>query len=166
MKRLIPFDVYSYKIELNCRYCTRYKENLLFISIRSNFSLKMATFTNDDPHEIQMNSGFEDDSEINIDEFYSSDMDSNESGDELVQKEQFVNWHWNKTDFESHLFHFGEQISGVSSNISTKKNDTPLDFFDLLFDETMIDIIVEQTNKYHDFSTNDATHNTALHQAR
>ena len=46
------------------------------------------------------------------------------------------------------------------------KSDTPLDFFELLFDEKMIDTIVEQTNKYHDFSTNDTTHNTASHQAK
>ncbi|CAF4250646.1 unnamed protein product, partial [Rotaria sordida] len=48
----------------------------------------MATFTNDDPHEIQMDSGSEDDSEMDIDEVYSSDVDSNESDDELVRKEQ------------------------------------------------------------------------------
>ncbi len=30
----------------------------------------------------------------------------------------------------------------------------------------MIDIIVEQTDKYYDFSTNDTTHNTASHQAK
>jgi len=46
------------------------------------------------------------------------------------------------------------------------KSDTPLDFFELLFDEKMIDIIVEQTNKYYDFSTNDTTYNTVLHQAK
>jgi hypothetical protein len=51
----------------------------------------MATFTNDDPHEIHMDSGSEDDSEMDIDEVYSSDVDSNESDDELVRKEQSVN---------------------------------------------------------------------------
>jgi hypothetical protein len=51
----------------------------------------MATFTNNDPHEIQMDSGSEDDSEMDIDEVYSSDVDSNESDGELVRKEQSVN---------------------------------------------------------------------------
>ena len=46
------------------------------------------------------------------------------------------------------------------------KTDTPLDFFEPLFDEKVIDIIVEQTNKYQDFSTNDATHNAGSDQAR
>ena len=66
----------------------------------------MATFTNDDPHEIQMDSGSEDDSKMDIDEVYSSDVDSNESDDELVRKEQSVNRNWSKTAFEPHLFHF------------------------------------------------------------
>ena len=125
----------------------------------------MATFTNDDPHEIQMDGGSEDASEMDIDEFYSSDVDSNESDDELVRKEQSVNRNWSKTAFEPHLFHFNEQTSGASSTISAMKSDT-LDFFELLFDEKMIDTIVEQTNKYHDFYTNDTTHNTVSHQAK
>ena len=53
----------------------------------------MATYANDDPDEIQMDSGSEDNSEMNIDEVYSSDVDNNESDDELVRKEQFVNRH-------------------------------------------------------------------------
>lgn len=126
----------------------------------------MATFTNDDPDEIQMDSGSEDDSEMEIDEVYSSDEDSNESEDELVRKEQSVNRNWSKTALELYLFHFDEQTSGVSSNISAMKSDAPLDFFELLFDEKMIATIVEQANKYHDFSTNDTIHNTVAHQAK
>ncbi len=68
----------------------------------------MATFTNNDPHEIQMDSGSEDDSEMEIDEVYSLDVDSDESEDELVLKEQSVNRNWSKTAFEPHLFHFDE----------------------------------------------------------
>ncbi|CAF5086325.1 unnamed protein product, partial [Rotaria sp. Silwood1] len=42
----------------------------------------MAMNTSDDPYEIQMNSDSEDISEMEIDEVYSSDVDSNESDDE------------------------------------------------------------------------------------
>ena len=126
----------------------------------------MATFTKDDAHEIQMDSRSKDDSEMDIDEVYSSDVDSNESGDELVPKAQLVNRNWSKTAFEPYLFHFDEQTSGVSSNISALNSNTPLDFFELLFDKKMIDIIVEQTNKYHEFSTNDTTRSTTSHQAK
>jgi hypothetical protein len=44
--------------------------------------------------------------------------------------------------------------------------DTALDFFELLFDEKMIDSTVEEMNNYHDFCTGDATHNTVSQQAK
>ena len=46
------------------------------------------------------------------------------------------------------------------------KCDTPLDFFELLFDEKLIKLIVEQTNKYQHISTNNATHKADSHQAK
>ncbi|CAF1293501.1 unnamed protein product [Adineta ricciae] len=78
----------------------------------------MTTSTYDASHEIERDSGSEDDFKMNIDEVYSSDVDSDESNDELTQGEESVNLNWSKTTFEPHLFHFDKQNSGVSSKIN------------------------------------------------
>ncbi|CAF0790933.1 unnamed protein product [Rotaria sordida] len=113
-----------------------------------------------------MDSESEDGDEMEIDESYSSDVDSSESDDELALKEQSINRNWTNTTFEPRLFHFDEQNSSMSSNIRAMQSDTALDFCELLFDEKMIDSIVEETNKCHEFCTSDATHNTPSHQAK
>ncbi|CAF3265908.1 unnamed protein product, partial [Rotaria sp. Silwood2] len=95
----------------------------------------MATCTTNDLHEIQMDSESEDDSDMEIDEVSSSDIDSGESDDKVApSKEQSTDQNWSKTAFKPHLFHFDEQNSDVSSNIHAIKDNTPLDFFELLFD--------------------------------
>lgn len=127
----------------------------------------MATCASDDPHEIQMDSKSEDDSDMEIDEINSSDIDSNESDDEAAPPtEQSSDRNWSKTTFEPHLFYFNEHNSGVSSDVQSMKGDTPLDFFELLFDEKMIDLVVEETNKYQHTSTNSTTHKAASHQVK
>ena len=126
----------------------------------------MATLRNDDPYEIQMDSGSEDDSEMEIDEVYSSSTDTDESEAEAVSKEHSTNRIWSQTAFKPRLWTFDEINSGVSSTIRAMKNDVPLDFFELLFDENMIDMIAEETNKYQEFSTSDAADNHLSHQAK
>jgi hypothetical protein len=74
----------------------------------------MAMHTNDDSDETQMDSESEDDDEMEIDEIYSSDVDSSESDDELAPREQSNNRNCTKTAFEPHLFNFDEESSGVS----------------------------------------------------
>jgi hypothetical protein len=125
----------------------------------------MAINTDSDLYDIQVDSDYEENSELETNEVYSSDVDSDESDDESsAPEEQSVNRNWSKTAFEPRLFHFDEQNSGLSSNICIMKGDTPLDFFELLFDEKMIDSIVKGTNKYQVFSTKDITYNTLSHQ--
>ncbi|CAF4674088.1 unnamed protein product, partial [Didymodactylos carnosus] len=79
--------------------------------------VNMAMHTNDDSDEIQMDSESEDDDEMEIDEIYSSDVDSSESDDELAPREQSINRKWTKTAFEPHLCNFDEESSGISSRI-------------------------------------------------
>jgi hypothetical protein len=44
--------------------------------------------------------------------------------------------------------------------------DTPLNFFELLFDEKLIDLIVKKTNKYQAHSNEDKVYNANPHQAK
>ncbi|CAF1119929.1 unnamed protein product [Rotaria sordida] len=82
----------------------------------------MATCTTNDPHEIQMDSESEVDSDMEIDEVNSSDINSDESDDEAAPpKKQSIDRNWSKTAFEPHLFHFDEQNSGVSLDIHAMK---------------------------------------------
>ncbi|CAF1460177.1 unnamed protein product [Didymodactylos carnosus] len=127
----------------------------------------MATCTTNDPHEIQMDRESEGDSTMEIDAVYSSDVDSSESDDEIgSSKQQSTDRIWKKTAFKPHLFSFDETNAGLSSNIDAMKDATPLEFFQLLFNETIIDLIVEETNKYQAFSNNDATSSASSHQAK
>lgn len=75
----------------------------------------------DNSFEIQMDSSSEDDSEMEIDEVYSSDTN------------------------------IDERNSCASSVVRAMKNGTALDFFELSFDENIIDRIVEETNEYKSF---------------
>jgi len=56
----------------------------------------MAMLTYDDLREIQMDSESKNDSEMEIDEFYSSDVDINESDNKSAPKEQSINGNWYK----------------------------------------------------------------------
>ncbi|CAF1585828.1 unnamed protein product [Adineta ricciae] len=127
----------------------------------------MATCTPNDPHEIQMDSESEGDSTMEIYAVSSSDMDSSESDDETESsKQQSTNRIWKKTACKPHLFSFDETNIGFSPKIDAMKDPTPLDVFQLLFDEKMIDLIVEETNKYQVFPNKNATPSTDSHQAK
>jgi hypothetical protein len=91
----------------------------------------MAMHTNDDSDETQMDSESEDDDEMEIDEIYSSDVDSSESDDELAPREQSINRNWTKTAFKPHLFNFDEESSGISSSIRAIQCDTALALVEL-----------------------------------
>ncbi len=56
----------------------------------------MAMLIHDDLREIQMDSESKNDSEMEIDEFYSSDVDINESDNKSAPKEQSINRNWCK----------------------------------------------------------------------
>ncbi|CAF1642278.1 unnamed protein product [Adineta ricciae] len=125
----------------------------------------MATCTTNDPHEIQMDSESEGDSTMEIDSVYSSDVDSSESDDEIgSSKQQSTNRIWTKTAFKPHLFSLDETNAGLSPNIGAMKDVTPLDVFQLLFNATMLDLIVEETNK--GFSNKNSTSSTCSHQTK
>ncbi|CAF1419084.1 unnamed protein product [Adineta steineri] len=127
----------------------------------------MATCRTNDPYDIQMDSASEDDSTMEIDEVYSSETDSSETDDEIAtSKEQSADRIWKKTAFKPHLFSFDDTNAGLSSNINAMKDATPLEFFQLLFDESIVDLIVEKTNKYQRFSNNNTPPSPSSHQAK
>ena len=89
----------------------------------------MVTGITDDPHEVQMDSESEDDSDMEIDEVNSSNIDSDEWEDEAVPpKKHSSDRNWGKTTFEPPLFYFDERNSNASTDIHAMKGDTPLDF--------------------------------------
>lgn len=57
---------------------------------------------------------------------------------------------WKSGNFIPKLFDFDGSESGLSSNVPQNSNYDQLFFFELFFDEKLIDMIVEQSNKYHD----------------
>lgn len=54
---------------------------------------------------------------------------------------------WISSPFEPKLFDFDDSASGLSSNAADCSS--AISFFELFFDEKLIDMIVEQSNKYH-----------------
>ncbi len=60
---------------------------------------------------------------------------------------------WISENFTPQLFNFDNSASGLSSNVPQNSNPDPLFFFELFFDEKLMDIIVEESNKYHESIT-------------
>ena len=139
-------------MKLSLSNTTFHINSLLLISITQKFSLNIATCTPNDPHEIRMDSESEGDSTMEMDAVYSSDMDSSESDDETESsKQQSTNRTRKKVACKPHIFSFDDTNIGFLPNIGVMNDPTPLDVFQLLFDEKMIDLIVEETNKYQVF---------------
>ncbi len=101
-----------------------------------------------------MNSEFE----MEFDFESSSITDCTESEDKSAPEEQAFSWNWSKTDFEPHLFRFREENSGISPKIHGINGDTYFEFFELLFNEKRIDLIVKETNKYWEHLASDEVH--------
>jgi hypothetical protein len=93
---------------------------------------------------------FELDDEIDTDSVSDSDNET-DSGDEEQNKEEFFEERrWKEEWFEPKTFIFDSSESGISSYIP-KKNDEnrPVDYFCLIFDHTLMQKIVQETNKYY-----------------
>lgn len=56
---------------------------------------------------------------------------------------------WKSANFTPKLFDFDVSTSGLSSHVPENSNYDPSFFFELFFDEKLIDMIVDQSNKYH-----------------
>lgn len=64
-------------------------------------------------------------------------------------KKKTQNDDWVSGKFTPTLFDFDSSASGLSCNVPQNSSADQLFFFELFFDEKLMDIIVEQTNKYH-----------------
>lgn len=57
---------------------------------------------------------------------------------------------WKSGHFTPKLFDFDTSLSGLSPNVPQNSSYDELFFFELFFDDKLVDIIVEQSNKYHE----------------
>jgi hypothetical protein len=80
-----------------------------------------------------------------------NDQDSNleEESTTLFEKFSTSPRNWKKGNFNPRLFTFDPSDCGLSSRIKNLTLETPLDFFELLFDRKLLGIIVKETNRFH-----------------
>jgi hypothetical protein len=69
---------------------------------------------------------------------------------------------WQKANFRPKLFQFQSNNCGKTGNLN---EDSPLDFFKLFFDQNLIQIIVNETNKFQ-ANTTDEYASPSSHQAQ
>lgn len=122
----------------------------------------MAAFTHDrstEVNEIYMNFEFDSDSDF-FD--YSNDEESDDDGDDDDSFTQ--NRSWRTSYFTPRIFEFTED-TGISSEVLNLKNEPPLDFFEVLFDQTILGQIVSETNKDQSLSNTSLSGSSTSHQA-
>ncbi|CAF4795266.1 unnamed protein product, partial [Rotaria sp. Silwood2] len=89
----------------------------------------------------------ESDDEIDIGSVSNSDNES-DSGDEEQNKEEFFEeQRWKEEWFEPKTFTFDSSESGISSYIPKNDENRSVDYFRLTFDHTLMQKIVQETNK-------------------
>ncbi|CAF3603311.1 unnamed protein product [Rotaria sordida] len=89
------------------------------------------------------------DDEIDTGSVSDSDNES-DSGDEEQNKEEFFEERrWKEEWFEPKTFTFDSSESGISSYIPKNDENRPVDYFRLIFDHTLMQKIVQETNKYY-----------------
>jgi hypothetical protein len=91
-----------------------------------------------------MNFGSESDSD-----FYD-DCNKEESDDEDDYSSAQIRT-WRASYFTPRIFTFNSQ-SGINSDILDFESESPLEFFKMLFDQSVLEQIVNETNKYHSLS--------------
>ncbi|CAF3656736.1 unnamed protein product [Rotaria sordida] len=55
---------------------------------------------------------------------------------------------WLTGNFKPHLFRFDSSESGLTQYLMNHQLQVPLDFFQFCFDQTLMDLIVTETNRY------------------
>lgn len=113
-----------------------------------------------------IDSGSESDFETDIEESVSSDLKSDQSDNDSMPIESANTRDWSRSNFHPHIFPFDERNSGTSPKLNVSNCETPLDYFELLFDEKLIDFIAEETNNYREHCTSDAERNPDSDEAK
>lgn len=71
---------------------------------------------------------------------------------------------WRTSHFTPHIFPFNSQF-GINLEVFENEDESPLKFFEMLFDQSVLEQIVNETNKYHSFSDTNAPGSSTSHQA-
>ncbi|CAF3360073.1 unnamed protein product [Rotaria sp. Silwood2] len=87
--------------------------------------------------------------EIDTGSVADSDNESDSRDEEQNKEEFFEELRWKEEWFELKTFTFDSSESGISSYIPKNDENRPVDYFRLIFDHTLMQKIVQETNKYN-----------------
>ena len=86
-------------------------------------------------------------------EHQNQESHSDEEGDDEEEmqdmEESDVEWTWRSGQFKPKLFKFNSNDSGISSILPKIDESNPMNYFRLIFDSTLMEKIVEETNRYN-----------------
>jgi hypothetical protein len=103
------------------------------------------TFTND-TSDIDSISDFDDGSSSEQEENQNNESDSEEEEDTDGSFEEGA---WRTDRFKPKQFIYDSSNSGISPNLPKIDDNNPLDYFCLIFNNTLMEKIVEETNRYN-----------------
>ena len=63
-------------------------------------------------------------------------------------KNDYKNYKWNKTSFTPILHPFDSSFSGICHELKNENSKEPLHFFEYFFDQKLMEILVEEANRY------------------
>ncbi len=107
-------------------------------------------------NEIHTNVESESDSD-----FYDDVMDESDEEDGYSSGRTRT---WRTGHFTPHIFPFNSQF-GINLEVFDNENESPLKFFEMLFDQAVLEQTVNETNKYHSLSDTSAPSSSTSHQA-
>ncbi|CAF1621297.1 unnamed protein product, partial [Didymodactylos carnosus] len=121
----------------------------------------------DERSELESDSTNEDESQTSEDSGFDSGSNMEIDDDEDIYfhrlSGRFSNSRsWRKEDFRPKIFQFQSNNCGIDVYLN---DDSPLDFFKLFFNQELIQIIVNETNKFQ-ASASDACKSSLSHQAK
>ncbi|CAF1189261.1 unnamed protein product, partial [Rotaria sordida] len=86
--------------------------------------------------------------DMEVDEPEETSINFSASNRRTTRNQNIPSQIWSTGNFKPHLFHFDSSESGLTQYLMNHQLQVPLDFFQFYFDQTLMDIIVTETNRY------------------
>ena len=87
--------------------------------------------------------------DMEIDQLEETSSSSSTSNCRRTRNKNAASQIWVSGNFKPHLFSFNSNQCGLTQYLVNRQLEIPLDFFHLYFDQTLMEIIASETNRYH-----------------
>jgi len=130
-------------------------------SSEQEISQILADSNSDSDTEISYSDDLTSDSDDSISDAGNSTSDSDEKEEPPSRKKRSEFFNWKPGRFVSKSLHFNNENAGISSDLEL--GNDPIDYFELFFDQKIMEYIAEETNRYRQQNSSSST---TSHQAQ